>query len=68
MSMADYDELSASDFEDEEEALMALEKELANQKNQKEDKDLTVIDKINQRGEAAMAEEAIELARQLKNG
>ena len=64
--MDEYEELEESEFSDEQEALKAIEEQIEEQKNAPEE-NLGIVEKILKRGEVAMAEEAMELARELAN-
>ena len=64
--MDEYEELEESEFSDEQEALKAIEEQIEEQKNTSEE-NMGIVEKILKRGEVAMAEEAMELARELAN-
>ena len=64
--MDEYEELEESEFSNEEDALKAIEEQIEEQKETSEE-NMDIVEKILKRGEVAMAEEAMELARELAN-
>lgn len=66
--MEDYEELEDDfEYENDEDALRALEKE-ADVRNNDDEENMDIVDKLMKRGEQQLISEAQDLALKLKNG